>query len=67
VSIETQTWRTAGSVAGAAGVALCLVTGAARLAGFHILLGFESMTMFVAGIALISTGCLLKLHAMEPR
>ena len=67
VSINTETWNAAGSLVGAAGVALCLITGVARLAGFPILLGFESITIFVAGIALIGTGCLFKLQALLSR
>ena len=54
-----------GSIAGALGVVLCLATGIARIAGLSVLVGFESLTLFVAGIGIITTGCLLKLHALE--
>ena len=51
-----------GSLAGWAGVLVCLGSGSARAAGFFFVAGYEAMTLFTAGIGLIATGCLFKLE-----
>lgn len=56
-----------GNVSGALGIAICLVAGIARITGKFHLGGFEAMTLFNGGVALMVAACLFKLHAMEQR
>ncbi len=53
-----------GSAAAALGVALCVVSGLARIAGQYYLLGYTSMTIFTGGMGLMLAACLAKLHLM---
>lgn len=46
------------------GALVCLVAGVARLTGHSYLLGFESMTLFTGGMALMLFGALLKLESV---
>ena len=55
----------AGNIAGIAGIGICLVAGLARLAGGYYLLGFQTLTLFNGGIALMVMACLAKLHCMS--
>jgi hypothetical protein len=57
----------AGSLAGGLGLLLCLVAGVGRLAGQYHLVGFEAMTLFSAGIALLVAGTFLKVSAGNAR
>jgi len=59
-------FRIAGHVLALAGVLLCLLAGGTRLAGLYTLLGFESMTLYVAGIGLMVAACLARLYALGP-
>lgn len=54
-----------GSVSGGLGVAVCLVAGGMRLGGHFHLAGFETMTLFQGGVALMVAGCLFRLHALD--
>ena len=49
--------------AGAAGIVVCGVAGASRLLGSYHVMGVEALTLFVAGVGLICTGCFLKLYS----
>ena len=53
-----------GNVLGVAGIIVCTLAGASRLLGSHYLLGFESLTVFIGGIALMVMACLVKLHQL---
>jgi len=53
-----------GNAAAAVGIVICLVTGVVRLAGGYYLFGYESITLFTGGIALMVMGCLAKLHLL---
>ena len=46
------------------GIILCLVTGILRLSGQYEVVGFEAMTLFNAGTALMVMACLAKLEQM---
>lgn len=46
-----------GRIAGIAGFAFCLASGAARVSGRHWIAGFESLTLLHVGIAGIVLGC----------
>ena len=58
-----------GLVAGVAGLLVCLVSGALRLSGIWEFQGFDLLTLFIAGIALMVAACFLKLQVAgnEPR
>ncbi len=53
-----------GNIVGAAGVLVTLVAGVSRLSGSYHLLGFELVTLFTGGIALMVMACLVKLHQL---
>jgi type IV secretory pathway VirB2 component (pilin) len=53
-----------GHVAAVVGILICLVAGLARLAGSYHCLGFEAITLFIGGIALMVMGCLAKLQEL---
>lgn len=46
------------------GTAACLVAGVARVLGHSYVAGFESMTLFIGGMALMLLGVLLKLESL---
>ncbi len=56
-----------GNAAGVLGVLVCLIAGLARIAGHFYLAGFEAMTLFNGGIALMVAGVLFKVHALASR
>lgn len=49
-----------GMLAGYIGALICLVTGFARIAGQHYLAGYQSTTLFTAGMALMVFAIMLK-------
>lgn len=53
-----------GNVVGVAGIATCALAGGSRLLGSYHLLGFETVTLFIGGIALMVMACLVKLHQL---
>ena len=53
-----------GNITGGAGIITCALAGGSRLLGSYHLLGFESVTLFVGGIALMVLACLVKLHRL---
>lgn len=55
-----------GRVIGTAGLALCAIAVAARLAGSYYLAGFQLSTLLQAGTAAIATGCFLLLSRERP-
>lgn len=54
----------AGNIAAVLGVVICLVAGAARLAGNFYVFDFEGNTLFMGGIGLMVFACLVKIHQM---
>jgi len=54
----------AGNVAGVTGVLICLIVGGLRLTGSYYILGYEAMTLFSAGVAIMVAACLAKLHTI---
>ncbi|MGV6807553.1 MAG: hypothetical protein ACWA5K_06595 [bacterium] len=50
-------------ILGYLGILVCAICGFARIAGLYHLAGFEVMTLFTGGIALIVAACYLKLEA----
>lgn len=54
-----------GNSAAILGIAICLVTGVMRLGGQAVVFGFEAITLFIGGIALMVMACLAKLYAQQ--
>ena len=54
-----------GHVTGILGLILCLVAGLDRVGGSYHTLGFENMTLFMAGIGLMVAACLAKLEKLS--
>ena len=50
-----------GNIAGFLGIALCVVAGLARLAGYFFVAGMEAGTLLQAGTAGVVIGCFLLL------
>ena len=57
----------AGNIAALLGIVACLVAGIARLTGHHYFLGYEAVTLFIGGIALMVMACLAKLQGLLSR
>ena len=53
------------SILGITGALLCLVSGGARVVGYHFVAGFESLTLFIGGIALMVAAMLGRLHLIH--
>ena len=51
----------------ALGALVCLGAGVSRLAGTFYLFGFQSVTLFIGGIALMVLAVYLKLHVLATR
>ena len=49
-------------ILGLAGVAIVVLTGALRLKGDAVFMNFESITLFIGGIALMVMSILIKTH-----
>lgn len=54
-----------GNVAALLGIVVCLLAGLSRLAGNYHVLGFETVTLFIAGTAIMVFACLVKLHKLS--
>lgn len=50
---------------GVLGLAVAALTGAGRLLGFRHMLGFESLTLLVAAIALMVASCMVQLYLIR--
>ncbi len=59
----------AGSILGILGVLICFISGLARVAGYYYLVGFQSTTVFNAGVGMMVFACLVKLETLstQPR
>ena len=53
------------NIVAAFGVGICAVAGLTRLLATHHLMGFEAITLFTGGIALMVFSALIKLHIIE--
>lgn len=56
-----------GSVSAVAGIAICAVSGLARVAGYYYVFGFQSTTLFNVGVGLMVFTCLLRLEEIAAR
>jgi hypothetical protein len=54
-----------GDSAAILGIAICLVTGVLRLSGLPVIFGFEAITLFIGGIALMVFACLARLQVLQ--
>ncbi|WP_434513889.1 hypothetical protein AB6Q56_15050 [Dechloromonas sp. ARDL1] len=62
-----NTLRSLGTLAGIAGLLICLFAGALRLAGQHWLMGFETITLLQIGIGGMVFGCFCLLLVLTGR
>jgi len=53
-----------GNGTGLLGMLICLVAGVARILGSYHVIGYEAITLFIGGIALMVMACLIKLHQL---
>ncbi len=53
-----------GNGAALLGTAMCLAAGLLRIYGLFFVLGYQSMTVFVAGTGVMVFACLVKLHVL---
>lgn len=54
-----------GNIAAIVGILICLAAGVSRLIGAYYLAGFQTITLFTGGIALMVMACLAKLHHLS--
>jgi hypothetical protein len=54
-----------GNIAAVLGMLVCLVAGLFRLSGSYYVFGFEAVTLFTGGIALMVFACLAKLQNLN--
>ncbi len=57
----------AGRLSGIAGALLCLVAGLTRIAGMYYLAGFQTTTLFTAGIGFMVFACMVRLELPPDR
>ena len=60
----TRLFSYVANILGIAGMGLGLLAGIGRLTGAYTMFGFQSVSIFVAGVALIVTGCFFKLQQL---
>lgn len=56
-----------GDLGAVVGVLVCIVAGVSRVSGSYHLAGFETVTLFIVGIAIMLTATLAKLYRIENR
>jgi hypothetical protein len=56
-----------GNAAALLGIAMCLAAGLLRIYGLFFVLGYQSMTIFTAGIGAMVFACLVKIHILVLR
>lgn len=57
--------QTVGNIAAILGITICLITGLMRLSGQLTVFGFEAITLFIGGIALMVMACLARLYTQQ--
>ena len=57
----------AGNITGWLGILLCLLSGGARITGMFYLAGFQAITLFMGGMALMLASCVLKLETLNQK
>ena len=55
----------AGSITGILGALICFIAGLARIAGFYYLSGYQSTTLFNAGVGMMVFACMVKLDSLS--
>ena len=56
-----------GSIAAVLGIALCAISGLARVSGLFYLGGYQATTIFMVGIGMMVFACVVKLEALSAR
>jgi hypothetical protein len=54
-----------GNIVAAVGIGVCAVAGVARILGSYYVMGFEAITLFIGGTALMVFAALIKLHIIK--
>jgi hypothetical protein len=54
----------AGSLSGILGTLICFIAGLARIADYYYLAGYQSTTVFIAGMGMMVFACLVKLETL---
>ena len=62
-----KTLEILGSIVGAVGILICLVAGLNRLTVGYYIMGHETVTYFIVGMALMVMGCLAFLQSVALR
>lgn len=57
----------AGNITGWLGILLCLLSGGVRIAGIFYFAGFQTITLFMGGMALMLASCVLKLEILNQK
>ena len=56
-----------GDLGAVTGILICVTAGMTRIAGNYHFAGFETVTLFIVGIAIMLTATLAKLYRIENR
>ena len=65
VEVKMNLLKTVSDVFGILAVLICLMAGLVRVSGSFYLAGFEVLTLFNTGMALMVFACLLKLYFLQ--
>ena len=57
----------AGDITGWLGMLLCLISGGVRIAGMFYFAGFQTITLFMGGMALMLASCVFKLEVLNQK
>jgi len=55
------------NISGVLGVLFCLIAVAIRVSGIYYVAGFEALTLFNGGVAMMVFSCLAKLHLLQQK
>jgi len=55
------------NISGILGVLFCLIAVAIRMIGMYYVAGFEALTLFNGGVAMMVFSCLAKLHLLQQK
>lgn len=57
--------RNFANIVAAIGILVCAVAGISRILGSYYVMGFEAITLFIGGTALMVFAVLIKLHILK--
>ena len=59
--------RLTATIAGVLGTLICAISGLSRIFGLYYIAGYQSTTIFTAGMALMVFACLIKLEVLAAK